>query len=166
MLLFNSSLKSQNLIIILFCCIIWCEMTWVVYFIVNLCFHNFTMNPRIFKVPKYLYPTFFITKICQKLLFFLLLLKFINIALVNIREFSVQDIYMHIPSITNFGMHRSCCSTIFLFSIIWGTIFPDSKILDCIHCLQSYIACFPLISGHVMVIFKVQNQSEKCLLVR
>lgn len=100
MLLFNSSLKSQNLIIILFCCIIWCEMTWVVYFIVNLCFHNFTMNPRIFKVPKYLYPTFFITKICQKLLFFLLLLKFINIALVNIREFSVQDIYMHIPSIT------------------------------------------------------------------
>ena len=93
------------------------------------------------------------------------MIKFTNITLADIRECSSQDIYLHILYVTppkkNFDMHRSSYSSIFLFSIIAEVIFLDSKNL----CIQFCIACFPLVPGHIMIIFKIQNHSEKYLKV-
>ena len=59
------------------------------------------------------------------------MIKLTNITLADIREFSSQDIYVHILYVTppkkNFDMHSSY-SSIFLFSIIAEVIFLDSKI--------------------------------------
>ena len=60
------------------------------------------------------------------------MIKLTSITLADIREFSSQDICVHILYVTpqkNFDMHRSSYNNIFLFSIITEVIFLDSKIL-------------------------------------
>lgn len=95
------------------------------------------------------------------------MIKFANITLVTIRVFSPQNVYMHIPYITKTTLvHTEVHLAPFpYFPLSIGIIFLDSKIRDYIHFLQSFIACFPLASGRVMITFNVQHHGEKCLIV-
>lgn len=51
------------------------------------------------------------------------------------------------------------------FPLSTETTFLDSKILNCIHCLQSHTACFPLVTGLVMATLEIHSPGEKCLTV-
>lgn len=90
------------------------------------------------------------------------MIKCTNITLANISIFSPKYLYTYTTKTSSVrtDIHITHYSYFLLSTEI---IFIDSKIFDCICCLQSYLACFPLFSHHVVVTFKIQNHSEKCL---
>lgn len=98
------------------------------------------------------------------LLFSLIMIKLTSITLADIREFSSQDICMHILYVT--PQKTLICTEIHIATYSYFLLLLKSYFLiqKSLHTKQS-IACFPLVSDCIVIIFKIQNHSEKYLTV-